>query len=121
HTRSSVRQRYPKPVNFAVLQCGCGRRLVRDDDPLDPVGRDPLTACQPGSWFRARPIISDFLERRLGARRPFLLDEAHGATADMLVNLLVWVGRGNASWHYEAARCADLAQRQQYFWVGFFQ
>jgi hypothetical protein len=68
-----------------------------------------------------RHIVGEFLEYRPGARRPFILDEAHRPAADMLVDLLERIGCGDPRRHDETARRDDLAERQQHFRIGLFQ
>src|SRR5262249_7735008 len=66
-------------------------------------------------------IVGELLEHGPGARRPFILDEAHRPAADMLADLLERIGRGDSRRHDETARRDDLAERQQHFRIGLFQ
>jgi hypothetical protein len=55
------------------------------------------------------------------AGHPFTPDEAHRPAADVLVNLLEWIGRGDPSRHDEAARRAYLGEGEQQFRIRLFQ
>ena len=77
-------------------------------------------ASQEGG-FLAWHVVGESLEAGTGAWRPLLLEETHRAAADILGDLLERIGRCDAGRHDEAARRADLAERQQHLRIGFLQ
>ena len=119
--RHQIGQRLLQPIDLAVLQRGRGSRRVGDGDPFDTVCNDLFAAGKPGRWLRSRHVAVEFLEHGFGARRPFVLDEAHGPAADIFIDLLERIGGGDPCRHDEAARRDDLAERQQHLRIGLLQ
>src|SRR5262249_3499776 len=119
--RNDVGERLLQPVDLAILQRSRGSGRVSDGDPFDAVYDNILAAREPGSPLLAWYVARGLLEPRPGARYPFVPDEAHRPTADIFADLPEGIGRGNPRRHDEAARGADLAERQRHFPERLFQ
>ena len=116
-----IRERGFPPVDLTRLQGGRCRRRIGHDDPLDAIHIHDLAACPPVTGLVARDVVRVLLERRERAGLPVGAYELHRAGADVLLDLLERISLGDALGHDEAARRADLAEREQHLRIGLCQ
>ena len=103
------------PIHLARLQGGGGGRRVGHDAPLDAVEVDVLRARRPARLAGlARAVGGVALPHRAGADHALAGQEAEGAGAYHLLDLLRGVGRGQALGHDKERRGADLRQALQH-------
>ncbi len=119
--RHEVRDRILPPINFAVLQGGGGSGGIRHHDPFYAVDEHILAAGEPRGLLLPRHVVGEFLEHGLGAGDPFALCKLHRPAADVLRDLLEWIGLSDALGHHERAGRIVLAQRQQHLGIRLLQ
>src|SRR5262249_34682025 len=110
-----------RTVDLAALQRSRRRGGIRYRDPFNAIEQHPLAARDPRFRLLARNVISKLLKHRPSAWHPFVADELHRPAADIFIDRLERIGRGNPRRHDETRWRADLAQRDQQLWEWLIQ